>query len=362
MPILLSPEQREVVSELSELIDHKPKQTLGGLAGTGKTVCTKELKRRHPKFAVCAFTGKAANVLRRKGVQASTIHSLIYKAVEVERIDSKGRAWKETKFVLRQPFEVAGNGFLVDEASMVTKRLHDDLLSFRRPVIFVGDHGQLPPVGDDFNLMVNPDYRLETIHRNAGPIAHFAKFIRDGEDVKDWTSNPHSSSDAVQVVPWSRIAELQGNDPDQLICAYNDTRIALNKFVREGLGLPPDQPVVGDRVMVLQNKNGIGLFNGMQGTIDAIWRDELVFDSQGQQFRVPFYPNQFNSAEKPKFSHGDRVPFDFCYAITAHKSQGDEWPYVLVIEQRCRLWEHARWAYTAASRARQRLTWVPEIE
>src|SRR5215831_14725163 len=56
-------------------------QTVGGLAGTGKTVLVSELAEHMPDFAVATPTGKAAHVLREKGVdRAGTIHSLIYVA------------------------------------------------------------------------------------------------------------------------------------------------------------------------------------------------------------------------------------------------------------------------------------------
>jgi ATP-dependent exoDNAse (exonuclease V) alpha subunit len=45
------------------------------------------------------------------------------------------------------------------------------------------------------------------------------------------------------------------------------------------------------------------------------------------------------------------------YAVTCHKAQGDEWNRLLVIEQNGK-WDHARWAYTAASRAKVALDWV----
>ena len=53
-------------------------QTLGGYAGTGKTTLIKYLTQFYPKFGVCAYTCKASNVLRKKGMPASTIHSRIY--------------------------------------------------------------------------------------------------------------------------------------------------------------------------------------------------------------------------------------------------------------------------------------------
>src|SRR4051794_4620348 len=85
----LTTEQAEALDQLSSL-PHQV-QTLGGFGGTGKSTLIKHLVRSLPYFAVCAFTGKAANVLRRKGVNATTIHSLMYQPVEVEvkRFDQK---------------------------------------------------------------------------------------------------------------------------------------------------------------------------------------------------------------------------------------------------------------------------------
>ncbi len=362
MPVILTPEQRDFVCTLNRGTRTKHKQTGGGVAGTGKTTTIRELKRLNPKAAVCAFTGKAAHVLRRKGIPASTIHSLIYKTEEIERIDSNGKRWKETVFVLKAPWKIEAPLFIVDEASMVTKKLHDDLLSFNRPVIFVGDHGQLPPVGDDFNLMECPDIRLETVHRNAGEIAHFANFIREGDAPVDWSRHPLCSGAAVRFFQLHELVELADEpDADQMICAFNKTRIWLNKFARECLGYTENRPVVGDRVMCLQNNVvDYGIFNGMQGTIAALWpNDEMVFDVGDREIRVPFLPEQFNNPERPKFSRSKRMPFDYCYCVTAHKAQGDEWSSVMVFEEKCPGWEHTRWAYTAASRAKKQLTWIP---
>lgn len=77
-----SQEQSDAIEQLVKL--RKPIQTLGGYAGTGKTTAIRTLLQRLPKFAVCAFTGKAAQVLVRKGIPAKTIHSLIYIPEDVD--------------------------------------------------------------------------------------------------------------------------------------------------------------------------------------------------------------------------------------------------------------------------------------
>lgn len=347
----LTDEQLQAVDQLLEF--RKSEQTLGGYAGTGKTTVIKTLAKQLPRFEFCAYTGKAANVLRRKGIPATTIHGQIYMPVEVERKDANGRTKRVVEFVLKP--EVLCDGFVVDEASMVNEAIYRDLLSFNLPIIFVGDHGQLEPVsGGDFNLMEAPDIVLEQVHRNAGEIAQFANFIRKGNTPALWERHELYSGRDVRFL---RLKDLDVM-PDQIICAYNRTRIAVNKVVRDLNGYPEGSPVVGDRVMCLENSARLKIFNGMQGVIEALNGNEMVFAAEGRSTPVRFIPNRFNSEAKTHERRRDAIPFDYSYAITCHKAQGDEWDAVLVIEERCAGWSHARWAYTAASRARKQLLWA----
>lgn len=344
-------------------------QTMGGFAGTGKTTVIRELLDRLPGWAVCAYTGKAAQVLRKKGMDsASTIHSLIYRPSDRKRADGS------VQFDKVPDHELFNRGFIVDEASMVGKQVYEDLLSFDLPCIFVGDHGQLEPVGSDgFNLMAKPDVTLEKIHRNAGVIARFAEHLRFGHDPREWcpVEAPSSTSDGigeVHLITGDQLAGVDMRATDQIICAYNKTRTALNATVRRFLGLPDGQPVVGDRVMCLQNDREHGVFNGMQGTLAYIDKDWLTFEFDDRLIGpVRYHPEAFGSQKTPerRYWHEDGkrkllIPFDWAYAVTAHKFQGDEADNVLVLEQRCDLWQHSRWCYTAASRAKKRLTWVLE--
>jgi exodeoxyribonuclease-5 len=340
----------------------KREQSLGGFAGTGKSTVVAELIRRLPDFRVCAYTGKAADVLRRKGVEAETIHSRIYRPVEVEWIDEEGNLHRTTHWEKRAPEDFDGAGFIVDEASMVDRDLYEDLLSYDLPIIFVGDHGQLPPVArSDFNPMLNPDITLETIHRHAGEIPRFAEFVRKGNPPSEWRKHKGCSGTPVRfVTPAERVAGME-DEADQTIVAFNQMRVELNMDRRARLGFPPDHPPVpGDRVMCLQNNRPLGVFNGQQGHIVAIDPDRelLVFRAGGADFEVPYLPAAFHALERLERDPDGRIPFDYAYAVTCHKSQGDEWNHVFVVEQRCRHWEHARWVYTAATRARERLTWV----
>jgi exodeoxyribonuclease-5 len=341
----LTDEQKHVIRQLLKF--DKRIQTLGGYAGTGKTTVIKHIAQALPKFGVVAFTGKAANVLRKKKVEASTIHSLIYRPV----VDSDG----DVHFMLADALDC--EGIIVDESSMVGPDLFNDLTHFNLPTIFVGDHGQLEPVGEDMNLMSEPDYRLETIHRNAGEIAHFAEFIRKGYKPSSWRHQSGAGSKVKFISKYDYHSMV--TNVEQVICAYNKTRAEINHCAKRNLDRPPG-PMVGDRVMCLRNNRMEGLFNGMQGIIKSLHgKNGMIFESDGREFDTFYDPNVFNQV-KYEFSHNreDPNPFDFCWGITAHKAQGDQWWDGLVVEQKCARWDHIRWAYTAASRFINEVYWV----
>mgnify|MGYP000954884611 CR=1 FL=1 len=327
-------------------------QTLGGYAGTGKTTLVRYITKFFPNFAVCAYTGKAANVLRKKEIQASTIHSLIYKP-EYDYGVLVG-------FNLVDPQNFEYEGIIVDEASMVSSEIYSDLMSYELPTIYVGDHGQLKPIGTDFNLMEKPDYTLEEIHRNAGNIARFAERIRHG-----YKSTSFPETEEVSFRNHRKLTTDDLLSVDQVICAYNKTRVEMNARIREGLGFK-GLLNVGERVMCLKNNKSLGLFNGMQGIVRDLTEDTSGRKLMDLEFDNILYPKiwydtkQFGK-ERPEFTYVGKVypvPFDYAYCSTAHKAQGDEWEKVCVIEQRCAKWDHLRWAYTAASRAKTKLLWA----
>lgn len=341
----LTEEQKNAIREIMKF--SKEEVTLGGRAGCGKTTVVQHLVQLLPNFAVCAYTGKATNVLRSKGVdRATTIHRLIYKPYTDE----------ENKVYFGLADQIDCEGIIVDEASMVSRSIYEHLKSFGKPMVFVGDHGQLEPIGDDFNLMGEPDIRLETIHRNAGEIAHFAEYVRQGYRPSSWEVRNGAGNKVKFLARGTHMSAAK--DADQVICAYNKTRAEVNRQVRESLGRG-SRPEKGDRVMCLRNNSAKGLFNGMQGVIRRLSKKfRMVFRSDDESFDVAYDPAVFGQV-KYEFD-GDRdspMPFDYSYCVTGHKSQGSEYQSVLVMEQKCDLWDHRRWAYTAASRAKNRLYW-----
>lgn len=351
----LTTEQKEILNEVVKL--RKPVQRIAGYAGTGKSTLIGKIIKRLPNFAVCAFTGKAASVLRDKDIDASTIHSLIYKPV----VDESGNI-KKDKYgnpIFARATELPYDGIIVDEASMVNQKLYEDLVSFNLPIIFVGDSGQLEPIGSDINLMANPDFMLRQIHRNAGEIAHFGEWIRNG--FKPAAFGSRYKTNQILFIPQHQVDDYAPS-VDQMICAFNKTRVAWNARIRYKLGITAPKPVAGDRVMCLKNDKTIGLFNGMQGRIKKILSkyNRMQFDTEDRSFDLLYDPSQFGREKYDLEDHtkDDPHPFDWCYALSCHKSQGSEWDKVLVLEQYCSRWDMRRWLYTAATRAKKILIWA----
>jgi exodeoxyribonuclease V len=345
--VTLTEEQMSVVTSLLDEVKNKQIQTLGGYAGTGKTTVISYLAKKLPKYACCAFTGKASEVLRSKHIFASTIHSLIYDCDEKRDDDGVPIFIKKDSVPFR--------GFIVDEASMIGQDLYNDLTSFNLPIIFVGDHGQLEPVGDDIYLMKSPDYKLETIHRNAGDISYFAHHIRNGGSVLEF-----NKCDSILVIPKSECYDKIG-EVDQIICGKNNTRVNINKYIRNKKGFDNERPISNDRVISLQNRKKLGIYNGTQGIIKTINSTNMsILTDDGRIVKTAYHPDAFNKEKKPPYDPSRRQlhPFDYAYAITCHKSQGSEWNRIMVIEENCYVWDQKRWNYTAASRAKEKLIWV----
>lgn len=326
---------------------------------THNTSLVQQLIEKLPNWKVAAFTGKAANVLRKKRIEnASTIHSAIY----VPKMDYDGNIILDKNgsptFILNPTLEC--DGFIIDEASMVPEDIQKDLLSFNVPILYVGDHGQLPPIGTDTYLMKEPDFRLEKIHRNAGEIAIFCEFIRRGYNP---TAFSKYAKNSVKFIT-KKQAETKWKDADQIICGFNKTRVDINKNIRKQLGFTSNWPQIGDKIMCLKNDNQAKLFNGMQGYVKFLsskQKNKLTFQSDNINYDIVFDPDQFNKEKVESFGRkDDPMPMDYCYAATCHKCQGDEFDIGYVLEQKCKFWCPVRWGYTAASRFKKEVNWIKQ--
>ena len=442
MDIELSPDQSSVFRKVNTWIEtHREGAggilSIGGFAGTGKTTvlgCIAK-KWQHRRTAYVCFTGRAVVHLRRAlntwsvpfntqlkgsilGAYCGTVHSLIYRPcackdytpAQSKQLDSlHGRCPCDgsgfVKLSAQPPFEL----IVVDEASMVHAGMAEDLESYKIPIIYVGDHGQLPPIGGKGNKMAHPDLRLETIHRQAtdNPIILLADEVRQtglvspdtiarfGSDKRVLFSkrahlNDHMQDFARRASDTMRTSLVCGNTPEgtsgfAAICRTNAMRLALNRQVRKyRQGGHYDTAVQnGDYVIALKNKPPI--FNGMRGIVEQVLgRDPItthlhvrfddlphtceMFACNFQFNRERTFGNALEMATAAKAAGIDASTIskwgsliDYGYAMTCHKAQGSQFGTVLVYpDGRMDPNEDdtKRWLYTAITRAKSHLIYT----
>lgn len=375
---------------------------LGGYAGTGKTTLLQEIINRLSEPPIClAPTGKAASVLQRKlkNATVTTIHKALYKpimpniaqlesleahlaanpgAVElIEAVREEKRRLADLKisFMDNEMKEIKpGDVVMIDEASMVTGKMVEDLRATRAIVIFVGDPGQLPPVGDAGYFMTQkPDAMLSEIQRQAldNPIIAMSMRVRNGERIEHNIENNHIIKHCKTGYP---ITELSA--ADQVLTGMNFTRRRLNRAVRRVRGFEGKFPLEGEKLICLKNQYARGgwVVNGMQclaasnlevtneGTLklDVLYEGQLLHGLDC--YHYPFEAHYDDRAEEDPWAARSKLSeFDYGYAITVHKSQGSEWDRVVLVDDEMKCGDREfrkRWLYTAVTRAKEHLTWL----
>lgn len=332
-----------------------------GLAGTGKTTVATELIARLQSHGlstiICAPTGKAASVLRRKGAEhARTLHSAIYE-VEDEG-DGRNIRWRVRQDARRATLAI------VDEASMLTTDQLKDLAGVVKRILLVGDPGQLPPVqGDPALTMAMPRHVLTTIHRQAqdSGIVRFAHTIRSRGSLAD--AMKAGGDDVVKGL---------APDPEAvgiMLCATNKQRLSSNGEARMFRGFRGKLPNEGETLMCLRNRKD-GWTNGMTCKVLEVREldDERAFlraecDDGQERTSIMWRQQLLAPTTLPwRDSPDGAEPFTYGYAATVHKAQGSEWGTVEVVETP---WARAgeeetrrRWLYTCITRAKVRAYWA----
>jgi exodeoxyribonuclease V len=349
---------------------------VAGFAGVGKSVTAnlaiEELKDQCGVSSVrtAAYTGKAASVLRKKGIwNAQTIHSLIYTPIMDEGTG-------EVRFVRSEESPAADADLIVlDEVSMVNKLVADDLREYGVRILVLGDPGQLPPIsGEGAFTNREPDVFLRQIHRQCegSPIIHLATLAREG---KPWPKG--YDKDGVRVLPLNKETQpLIYREETQSICGLNRVRHVYNARIRKMRGFDGDTPQVGERLICRRNNREEGLFNGGMGVLLRIavkkykFGDVYEIDVQMDDLADPslkllvdpyLFRQNFTAAKCEKLVLPKGFPildcFDLGYTLTAHVSQGSGWEDVTVIDDSGVFREHAAlWRYTCATRAEKSLT------
>lgn len=381
-----------------------------GYAGTGKSTIAKYLIETLGCKAVSAtFTGKAASVLQKKGTPASTIHSLIYTLADQdeELIQSLKKRMAEAKEsspslfnVLKQEFKTANKPrfelrppehlsnvdlIVIDEVSMVNEELGNDLLSFGKKILVLGDPAQLPPIeGGGFFTKGDPDILLTEIHRQArdNPIINMASIVRQGHRLRP---GKYGSSECIR---YQSANDLDPRKFEQIIVGTNNTRKGWNSRYRELLGAENALPLAGEKVICLRNNKELGILNGTQWAVRSAeergygismeldpWGEEpenegvtisedpesLEVVRRGKLVEAHAFSTDLSELEW--YQRNQLEEFDFGYAITCHKSQGSQWETGLVINQAFVFQARdgkpdvsKNWLYTALTRFSDRVT------
>ncbi|MCP4897736.1 MAG: AAA family ATPase [bacterium] len=384
-----SPVQAKALKEVSRWLKGSDEQVfrLFGYAGTGKTTLARHLAESIESVRFAAYTGKAAHVMQQMGcTNASTIHSLIYipkgKSAErlrklelayaqmpvesererdlmAKRISEEKKALKSPSFVLNIDSPLRETELLIiDECSMVSDHMAEDLLHFGCKVLVLGDPAQLPPVrGTGYFTERKPNVLLTEIHRQAAdnPIIKLANDIRVGKYPPLGTYG--DSVITAEITPEMALAA------DQIIVGKNKTRHAVNSRMRQLLGYDGEVPNVGERLVCLRNEAELGLLNGSLWDVKEIYDDDdplcMSISPEDEDWRqdVLAHRGLFNGEEIDHWTRREANEFEYGYALTCHKSQGSQWNNVLVMdESACFKHNARRWMYTALTRAAEKVT------
>lgn len=378
-----------------------------GAAGTGKTSLIPGILADNgladDEVMLICPTGNAALVLQRKidayGIKTRvlTIHQLIYtpsirtvpktdragnpvvdpatkKPVEVKKLafrrrDSEHTSLRKTRLII------------VDEVSMVNDRTLHDVLELGIPTLVLGDIGQIPPVENRQHPTKTwapfdrhrPDHMLTHIHRQAegSNIIRLAHALLQGQRV------PEGSFGDVTVVASKDFFDPSGyaadalRDADQVICSLNATRHELNRIVRGLKGYTGDIPQVGERLVCMRSNKDIvvgdlSVFSGLMVRVtnvvaydaETVLVDVEDWDDASRTGVLELDRRILGQTLANDLMQDELAYFDYGYAITTHKAQGNQWDDLIVIDENIPGIDIKKLRYTAVTRAARRLIYV----
>lgn len=371
---------------------------LTGGPGTGKTTTINAMIRYFESegldISLAAPTGRAAKrMTETTGCEAQTIHRLLEVSGNPEDEEQKNG------FLRNRENPLEADVIIIDEMSMVDLPLMHALLSavcVGTRLILVGDRNQLPSVGPGSVLKDIIDSHcfsvvmLTKIFRQAGEsdIVVNAHKINRGEPVlldnksRDFfflkRQDANTIISVVLTLILKKLPKYVGADiyDIQVLTPMRKGLLGverLNGILQEYLNPPSASKAekengdrkfrVGDKVMQIKNNyqleweiktkygmtvdKGLGIFNGDMGIVREINSYEETMTVEYDEHRLVTYP--FQMLEE----------LELAYAITIHKSQGSEYPAVIIpLLQGPRQLYHRNLLYTAVTRARKCVTLV----
>ncbi|MCG8915690.1 ATP-dependent RecD-like DNA helicase [Actinokineospora sp. PR83] len=349
---------------------------LTGGPGSGKSHTVAALVRRAKAagatVALAAPTGRAAKRLSElTGLRATTVHRLVHH--RDNPVDDGG---------LFDPNDgLSSDLVVVDEASMLDVLIAERLLRAipeGSHLLLVGDVDQLPSVGpgavlhDLLGVADIPSTRLDTIYRqdaDSGIVSNANRVVHGRPPVNGpqfWFHDldADKTADVAELVvdiATRRLPAKQGCTPAevQILCpgkARATGATSLSRLAQDHRNpardttpehWADDRPFrVGDKVMPTRNdptKGDYGVFNGATATITAINKDD-------QQVEIAL-----DDGQTATYDFDELETLAHAYAITVHRSQGSEYPYVVIplTNDTPHLLLQRNLLYTAITRARK---------
>lgn len=342
--INLTNDQRNALEMLHAFLESDERIfILQGYAGSGKTTLLKGfveyLEFLEKKYQLMAPTGRAAKVIREKtNKEATTIHRGIYNFERLDAIEAENELVEEQSYHYVFPINQISedqNILIIDEASMVSSKeskhelftfgtgfMLNDLLTYskiltsKNKLIFVGDPAQLPPVGDNKSLALDPDYFIsdlnlstktaelsEVVRQNDNLILKNAEKIRNlifsetrkelkfDYDAESFVQSNHNDfyEHFADTFPTPKVG-------DGVIIAYSNGQCFHNNIaIREKLFPNQKDLVVGDIILINNNNYhtyGTELFNGDLAQVVEVNPDTIsqsapvTIDKNGKKERI----------------------------------------------------------------------------
>ena len=331
-----------------------------GGPGTGKTTIIKAImqmvKNLKYKYVLCAPTGRAAKKMEEStSNEAFTIHRMLgYKSVDSDHL---------LEYNEENPLDY--DVIIVDELSMVDIYLMNNLLNAIRNdaiIIFVGDSDQLPSVGpgnvlnDMIKSSLIPTIKLDIIFRQdeESNIVKNAHLINNGqspilnEENKDFffikTKNDHHTLNTIINLVIDRLPNYYKVDPLNDIQVLTPTRRGicgvenLNKELQSKLNEEAFNKIEykygdtifreKDKIMQIKNNYDIDLKDEYLNTIKGLYNGDIGYIRniflENKTFEIDFDKKiaTYTTKELPEIV--------LAYATTIHKSQGSEFPVVII--------------------------------
>lgn len=394
-------QQEQVISDVFDYLKNYDETGAGyhvisGKAGTGKTTVVAEiiaqLPARYRNIQVAAISNKATRNLGDKvshisGVTAASVASTLGLKMNIETEE-----FTKDKDDLSVPPGAYADLLIIDEASMINEEALEYLLDLQKPIIFLGDIGQLPPIRKEGDSNIGKDSPVfdkvnsqlfERVRQGEeSPILPFADYYWNNSRVSNPVLNPTKDRESKVTNKGSIVfgdkaiikqtlglykKAIEDNNINLIktVVYKNDTRNKVNEFIRVNILEDASIPYQKGELLMFNGPYSTTNFDYENSDEVQIQKSEIKTDDNGLEYHEILLTDShtikvISNKDKAKFdklvatlfaeaksSSGKErkqkfakawafknmyANIDYSYAITSHKSQGSTYNTVVVYE------------------------------